>query len=109
MKMLLHAIFPNEPFNTLVRSGEVGKLMQRIFEDLKPEAVYFTEQDGHRGAVLIVNLDAILVINIANPSEIPKFAEPFFLKFNARCRFRAVMSPDDLQNAGLEALGKKWA
>jgi hypothetical protein len=46
MKMLLHAIFPNEPFNTLVRSGEVGKLMQRIFEDLKPEAVYFTEQDG---------------------------------------------------------------
>ena len=36
MKMLLHAIFPNEPFNTLVRSGEVGKLMQRIFEDLKP-------------------------------------------------------------------------
>ena len=101
MKMLLHAIFPNEPFNTLVRSGEVGKLMQWIFEDLKPEAVYFTEQDGER--------TAILVINIANPSEIPKFAEPFFLKFNARCRFRAVMSPDDLQNAGLEALGKKWA
>ena len=39
MKMLLHAIFPNEPFNTLVRSGEVGKLMQRMFEDSKPEAV----------------------------------------------------------------------
>lgn len=75
--------------------------MRRIFEDLKPEAVYFTEQDGER--------TAILVINIANPSEIPKFAEPFFLKFNARCLFRAVMSPDDLQNAGLEALGKKWA
>ena len=39
MKMLLHAIFPNEPFNTLVRSGEGGKLMQRMFEDSKPEAV----------------------------------------------------------------------
>jgi hypothetical protein len=80
---------------------EVGKLMQWIFEDLKPEAVYFTEQDGERTATL--------VINIANPSEIPKFAEPFFLKFNARCLFRAVMSHNDLQNAGLEALGKKWA
>jgi hypothetical protein len=101
MKMLLQAIFPNEPFNTLVRSGEVGRLMQRIFEDLKPEAVYFTEQDGER--------TAIMVINPANPAEIPKFAEPFFLKFNARCLFRAVMSRDDLKNAGLEALGKKWA
>src|SRR6266508_1860168 len=101
MKMLLQAIFPNEPFNTLVRSGEVGKLMQKILEDLKPEAVYFTEQDGER--------TAIMVINPANPAEIPKFAEPFFLKFNARCLFRAVMSPDDLKNAGLEALGKKWA
>jgi hypothetical protein len=100
MKMLLQAIFPNEPFNTLVRSGEVGRLMQRIFEDLKPEAVYFTEQDGER--------TAIMVINPANPAEIPKFAESFFLKFNARC-FRAVMSRDDLKNAGLEALGKKWA
>jgi hypothetical protein len=49
------------------------------------------------------------VINIADPSEIPKFAEPFFLKFNARCLFRAVMSHNDLQNAGLEALGKEWA
>jgi hypothetical protein len=50
-----------------------------------------------------------MVINPANPAEIPKFAEPFFLKFNARCLFRAVMSPDDLKNAGLEAWGKKWA
>jgi hypothetical protein len=57
-------------------------------------------------AVVTEIADALLVINIANPSEIPKFAEPFFLKFNARCLFRAVMSPDDLQNAGLEALGK---
>jgi hypothetical protein len=28
-----------------------------------------------------------MVINPANPAEIPKFAEPFFLKFNARCLF----------------------
>jgi len=25
--MLLHAIFPNEPFNTLVRSSDAGKIL----------------------------------------------------------------------------------
>ncbi|MGH6802905.1 MAG: hypothetical protein ACREC3_06000 [Methyloceanibacter sp.] len=101
MKMLLNVLFPHEPFNALVRSGEVGNIMKRILDDLKPEAVYFTEQGGKRSA--------ILVIEVANPSEVPKFAEPFFLNFNANCRLGIVMSPDDLKNAGLEALGKKWA
>ena len=100
MRMLLHATFPTEPFNTLVRKGEAGKLLQGILEELKPEAVYFTEQDGKRGA--------ILVIDLANPSDVPKIAEPFFLNFNADCRLRVVMSPEDLKTAGLDALGKKW-
>ena len=101
MKMLLNVLFPLEPFNALVRSGEIGTVMQRTLDDLKPEAVYFTEQGGERSA--------ILVIEIGNPSEVPKFAEPFFLNFNAKCQLRIVMSPDDLKKAGLEALGKKWA
>jgi hypothetical protein len=101
MRMLLQVTLPNEPFNTLVRRGEIGKIMQRILEDLKPEAVYFTEEDGER--------TALMAINLPNPSDIPKFAEPFFLNFNAKCRFRVMMSPEDLKNAGLEALGKKWS
>ena len=100
MRMLLKVRFPAEPFNTLVRKGEAGKLLQSILDALKPEAVYFTEEDGKRGA--------ILVIDLANPSDVPKIAEPFFLNFNADCHLRVVMSPDDLKTAGLEALGKKW-
>jgi hypothetical protein len=99
--MLLHAIFPTEPFNALVRSGEAGATLQKILEDLKPEAVYFTEDDGMRAAMLVVD--------IASPSDVPKIAEPFFLKFDAECRMRIVMSPTDLKNAGLDALGKKWS
>jgi hypothetical protein len=98
--MLLKVRFPAEPFNTLVRKGEAGKLLQSILDALKPEAVYFTEEDGKRGA--------ILVIDLANPSDVPKIAEPFFLNFNADCRLRVVMSPEDLKTAGLDALGKKW-
>jgi len=101
MRMLLHVQLPHEPFNTAVKDGTVGKKMQAIFDELKPEAVYFTEYDGRRGAIMIVNID--------QPSQVPKFAEPWFLQFNADCRFHIVMNPDDLAKAGLEALGKKWA
>jgi hypothetical protein len=100
MKMLLMVECPNEPFNTLVRAGKVGEVVERILESIKPEAAYFTEQDGKRGAVLLVDVQA--------PSDVPAFAEPFFLNFNATCKFRIVMSPQDLQKAGLEALGQKW-
>lgn len=100
MRMLLHAHFPAEPFNTLVRKGEAGKILQSIVEDLKPEAVYFTEEKGQRAAILVVDL--------ASPSDVPRMAEPFFLSFNADCHLRVVMSPEDLAGAGLDALGKKW-
>src|SRR5438093_3426644 len=100
MRMLLDVIFPHEPFNTMVRNGTVGKTIGKILEAIKPEAVYFTEQDGHRGAVLVVNL--------ADPSQIPALAEPWFLQFGADCKFRIAMTPDDLQKAGLQELGKRW-
>jgi hypothetical protein len=101
MKMLLQVKFPHEAFNAAVRDGSLGKKMQRILEEIKPEAVYFTEMDGTRGAILIVDLE--------NPSKVPSIAEPFFLQFNADCKFRIVMTPDVLAKAGLEELGKKWA
>ncbi len=100
MRMLLNVHIPHEPFNTAVREGTAGQTIARILEETKPEAVYFTEQNGTRGAILI--------IDVAKPSQVPSFAEPWFLKFNADCEFRIVMGPDDLKNAGLEGLGKKW-
>lgn len=101
MKMLLTVDFPLEPFNSLVKSGKVGEIIGRIIETIKPETAYFTEQDGKRGG--------IFVIDLKKPSDVPSFAEPFFLNFQASCKFRIIMSPEELQNAGLEEIGKKWA
>lgn len=101
MKMLLTVEIPHEPFNSLVRSGKAGEIIGRILETIKPEAVYFTEHDGMRCGLFLVNLQ--------ESSDVPAFAEPFFLNFQANCKFRIVMSPEDLQKAGLEELGKKWA
>jgi hypothetical protein len=100
MRMLLNVTFPHEPFNTAVRDGTAGKTITKILEAIKPEAVYFTEQDGHRGATLVVNLE--------KASQVPALAEPWFLHFNADCQFRIAMTAEDLQRAGLEELGKKW-
>ena len=101
MRMLLNVTLPHDTFNAAVRDGSAGKKLKRILDELKPEAVYFTEQNGHRGATLVVNVD--------NPSKIPALAEPWFLLFNADCEFRIAMTPGDLANAGLDAIGKKWA
>lgn len=100
MRMMLTARFPTDSFNELVRGGEAGPLMQSILAELKPEAVYFTDDCGERTAVLIIDME--------KASDLPKFVEPFFLKFNADCDLRVVMSPEDLASAGLEELGKKW-
>src|SRR5215472_2487420 len=75
MRMLMKLWMPVEPFNTLVRNGTAGDKLQQILEDLKPEAAYFTAQDGHRGGIIVVNIN--------DTSEIPRYAEPFFLTFNA--------------------------
>ncbi len=101
MRMLLDIKIPHERFNQAVKDGTVGQKVRRILEGTKPEAVYFTEQNGQRGAILIVDLP--------DPSKVPAFAEPWFLAFNADVEFRIVMTPDDLQRAGLEELGKKWS
>lgn len=100
MRMLLNVTIPHEPFNTLVREKKAGAIFGRILEELKPEAVYFTEENGARGVVLLVD--------VAEPSRVPFFAEPFFLNFKADCRFRIVMSPEDLGRAGLDQLGEQW-
>jgi hypothetical protein len=99
--MLVDLNFPLEPFNSLVRNGTVGQKIQQILEDIKPEAVYFSERNGRRGGILIVD--------VADPSRVPAIAEPFFLTFNASVEFHVVMGPDDLGRAGLEELGKKYA
>ena len=101
MRMLLNVKFPHAEFNQAVRDGTVGQKVGRIFEDAKPEAVYFTEQNGQRGVILIIDLP--------EPSKVPAFAEPWFLAFNANVEFHIVMTPNELQRAGLEELGKKWA
>ncbi len=100
MRMLVDVQLPIEPFNTRVKDGTAAKIMQEILGDIKPEAAYFTARDGKRGGTI--------VIDVADASNIPAIAEPFFLHFNASVSFHPCMTPDELAKAGLEKLGKKY-
>jgi hypothetical protein len=91
---------PHQQFNAAVKDGTVGSKLNRILETTRPEAVYFTEHNGQRGAVLVVNM--------ADSSSIPALAEPWFLTFQADVEFRIAMTPGDLKKSGLGKLGKKW-
>jgi hypothetical protein len=101
MKMLLNVSLPHQPFNAALKDGTAGSKLNRILEATKPEAVYFTEQNGKRGAVLIVDLP--------DASKIPALVEPWILTFQADIELRAVMTPDDLKRAALDEFGKKWS
>jgi hypothetical protein len=100
MRMLVNVTLPQEPFNSAVRDGTAGLKIKRILAEIKPETVYFTEQHGKRGAMLVVN--------VVNASDVPALAEPWFLNFNAEVEFRIAMTPDDLARSDLGAMGKKW-
>jgi hypothetical protein len=86
---------PWTSFNEAVRDGTAGSL-----EETKPEAVYFCAQDRKRSGFLVVNM--------SDASEMPRFAEPWFLQFDAGVEFMPAMTPQDLARGGLDDLGKKW-
>jgi len=74
-----------------------------ILADLKPEAVYFTDDNGQRTGFIFLDMQ--------DAAQIPAIAEPWFLAFNASVEIHPVMIPDDLARAGdaIENAVKKYA
>jgi hypothetical protein len=103
MRVLLKVGIPVETGNAAAKAGKLGATIQSILADLKPEAVYFTDQDGKRTAFLFLDLK--------DASQIPTIAEPWMLAFNASIEFHPVMVPDDLAKAtsAIETAVKKYA
>ena len=101
MRWMLHAKFPHEHFNAAVRDGTMGARLNQLLETLKPESIYFTEFDGRRSALMVVDIE--------DSHKIPFYAEPWFLLFNADVEFHPAITPADLKKADLDNLAKSWA
>ena len=78
--------------NDSARTGKLGETIGSILAEQKPEAVYFTEIDGARTGIMIIDIPAA--------SDIPGIAEPWFLAFDAKIGFHPAMVPADLEAAG---------
>lgn len=92
MRMLLKVNFPTPEGNEAIKSGAIPNTLKQILDEINPEAAYFAEDNGERTAFLFVDL--------AEPSDLPRVAEPFFHAFNARLTARPAMTLDDLAKAG---------
>src|SRR5947207_14607512 len=103
MRFLLKVNIPVESGNTAGKAGKLGATIQSILADLKPEAVYFTDNDGQRAGFIFLEMQ--------DAAQIPAIAEPWCLAFNASIEIHPVMVPDDLARAGVasEQAVKKYA
>ena len=102
MRTMLKVNMCTETANELARQGRLGSTIRSILDDLKPEAAYFTDDNGER--------TGFIVFDLAEPSQIPSIAEPWFLTLNAKVSFRPAMNSDDLAKAipGIERVVKKF-
>ncbi len=102
MRMLLRVSIPVESGNAAVKAGTLGKTIESILAELKPEAAYFSEENGQRSGYIFFDMK--------EPSQLPAIAEPWFLAFNAKLTVRPAMNVDDLAAgaAGIERAAKNY-
>ena len=89
MRTLMQVKIPTAAGNEAIKDGSLGQIMEKALADLDAEAAYFTSLDGMR--------TALIFFDMADPSEIPSAAEPFFMAFDAQVVFVPVMNPEDLR------------
>jgi hypothetical protein len=92
MRFLVKVNIPVAAGNAAAKAGNLGETIQSILADLKPEAVYFTDENGQRTAFIFLEMQ--------DASQIPAIAEPWFLALDASIEIHPVMVPDDLAKAG---------
>jgi hypothetical protein len=102
MRMLLKVSIPVEAGNTAARNGSLGNTIKNILDDLKPEAAYFSEDNGERTGYIFFDMK--------ESSQLTAIAEPWFLAFQAKLTVRPAMNAQDLDQgmAGMERAVKNY-
>ena len=97
MRVLLKVSMNTEKANEAIGNGTLPKLIEATLEQIRPEAAYFTAEDGER--------TAYLVFDMQDSSQMPVISEPFFMNLGAKVSYTPVMNYEDVQK-GLSQLGR---
>jgi hypothetical protein len=93
MRTLMKVKIPTAAGNESIKNGSLPEIMGKALAGLNAEAAYFTSEDGMR--------TALIFFDMADASDIPTAAEPFFMGLDAQISFEPVMNADDMR-AGIE-------
>jgi len=95
--MMMKVSIPVEAGNRGVKEGILPKTVMAFVEQAKPEASYFTAENGKR--------TAFFVFDLKDPTMIPSIAEPFFMNLNASIELSPAMNLEDMKT-GVEKANK---
>jgi len=89
VRTMISFSIPIDEGNEAIRSGSMGSILQGYLDQVKPEAAYFTTDDNGRRS-------GFFVVDMKEPADMVRLAEPLFLNLNAQVTFRPVMTPADV-------------
>ncbi|MFF0484225.1 hypothetical protein [Streptomyces sp. NPDC004435] len=88
MRMLLKVEMNTEYSNDLIRQGAIQGLMREALGRIRPEAAYFTVENGCRTGYFFFDL--------AETADMPSIAEPFFMRLGAKVHYSPVMNQEEM-------------
>jgi hypothetical protein len=97
MRTMMKLTIPVEAGNKAIADGSMARSLQETAERLKPEAAYFTVENGKR--------TAFYFFDMADASQMPVIGEPLFA-MGADIQVTPAMNAQDLQK-GLAALAQQ--
>jgi hypothetical protein len=91
MRVLVRAIIPTVAGNKMVKDPNFLKNLEDYIQKFNCEATYFTDVNGNRTMVFVLDLPS--------PDMIPDIVEPLFQGFDANVEIHPAMNLDDLKKA----------
>ena len=89
MRTLMKVQIPAKAGNDAIKDGSLPEIMGQVLGAVDAEAAYFTAEEGMR--------TALIFFDMADASEIPPAAEPFFMALDAKITFAPVMNVDEMR------------
>jgi hypothetical protein len=87
--MLMTVQIPGQAGNAAIKDGSLPEIVGKALEGLEAEAAYFTSREGMR--------TGLIFFDMADSSDIPSAAEPFFMGLDAKITFEPVMNAEEMR------------